>query len=125
MRAVVHEEHEDTDHWWFRARRTIFARLLDRYVPRRPGLRILDLGPGGGVNLPVLSARGRVLCIDLDAGSLAKAGSRGADGARSDATRLPVRLRVLVAAVENSISGNAMRPLDVLETRAGISVEVG
>lgn len=39
--------------------------------------------------------------------------------------RLPVRLRVLVPAVENSISGNAYRPLDVLATRAGITVEVG
>eukprot|EP00877_Chromochloris_zofingiensis_P011723 jgi/Chrzof1/6804/Cz19g10110.t1 len=39
--------------------------------------------------------------------------------------RLPVRLRVLVPAVENAISGNAYRPLDVLRTRAGISVENG
>lgn len=38
---------------------------------------------------------------------------------------LPVRLRVLVPAVENSISGNAYRPGDVLKTRKGISVEVG
>ena len=38
---------------------------------------------------------------------------------------LPVRLRVLVPAVENSVSGNAMRPLDVLDTRKGITVEVG
>jgi leucyl aminopeptidase len=38
---------------------------------------------------------------------------------------LPIRLRVLVPAVENSIGPNAMRPLDVLKTRKGISVEVG
>lgn len=38
---------------------------------------------------------------------------------------LPVRLRVLIPAVENSVSGNAMRPLDVLDSRKGISVEVG
>jgi leucyl aminopeptidase len=38
---------------------------------------------------------------------------------------LPIRLRVLVPAVENSISGNAMRPLDVVSTRKGISVEIG
>ncbi|MBH81298.1 MAG: leucyl aminopeptidase [Gammaproteobacteria bacterium] len=37
---------------------------------------------------------------------------------------LPVRLRVLVAAVENAISGNAYRPGDVLETYKGISVEI-
>jgi leucyl aminopeptidase len=38
---------------------------------------------------------------------------------------LPVRLRVLVPAVENSISGNAMRPLDVLTSRQGTTVEIG
>ena len=38
---------------------------------------------------------------------------------------LPVRLRVLVPAVENSVSGNAFRPLDVLQSRAGITVEIG
>ncbi|MGB3491420.1 MAG: leucyl aminopeptidase family protein [Elainellaceae cyanobacterium] len=38
---------------------------------------------------------------------------------------LPVRLRVLIPAVENSIAGNAMHPLDVLPTRKGITVEVG
>lgn len=38
---------------------------------------------------------------------------------------LPVRLRVLIPAVENSIAGNAMHPLDVLNTRKGITVEVG
>jgi leucyl aminopeptidase len=39
--------------------------------------------------------------------------------------RLALRLRVLVPAVENSVSGSAFRPLDVLETRKGLSVEVG
>ncbi|WP_029011087.1 leucyl aminopeptidase family protein [Azospirillum halopraeferens] len=38
---------------------------------------------------------------------------------------LPVRLRVLVPAVENMIAGNAFRPGDVLKTRKGLSVEVG
>jgi leucyl aminopeptidase len=37
---------------------------------------------------------------------------------------LPVRLRVLVPAVENSVSGDAFRPGDVLRTRKGLSVEV-
>lgn len=39
--------------------------------------------------------------------------------------RLPVRLRLIVPAVENAISGNAFRPGDVLRTRKGISVEIG
>ncbi|MCA9654303.1 MAG: leucyl aminopeptidase family protein [Myxococcales bacterium] len=38
---------------------------------------------------------------------------------------LPVRLRVLVPTVENAVSGNAYRPGDVLQTRKGITVEVG
>jgi leucyl aminopeptidase len=41
------------------------------------------------------------------------------------AAKLPVRLRVLIPAVENSVSGNAMRPLDVLQSRKGITVEIG
>lgn len=38
---------------------------------------------------------------------------------------LPVRLVILTPVVENAISGDAMRPGDVLATRAGLSVEVG
>ncbi len=38
---------------------------------------------------------------------------------------LPVRLALRVGCVENSISGEAMRPSDVLRTRRGLSVEVG
>ncbi len=38
---------------------------------------------------------------------------------------LPVRLRVLIPAVENSVSGDSFRPLDILSTRKGITVEIG
>ena len=41
------------------------------------------------------------------------------------ATKLPIRLRVLVAAVENSVSSNAFRPQDVLATRKGLTMEIG
>jgi leucyl aminopeptidase len=40
-------------------------------------------------------------------------------------TALPVRLRVLVPAVENSVSGSAYRPGDVLPSRKGLFVEIG
>ena len=40
-------------------------------------------------------------------------------------TRLPVRLLVLIGAVENAVSATAMRPMDVLRTRKGLTVEVG
>jgi leucyl aminopeptidase len=39
--------------------------------------------------------------------------------------QLPVRLRVLIPAVENSIAGNALHPLDVVPSRRGLTVEVG
>jgi leucyl aminopeptidase len=39
--------------------------------------------------------------------------------------KLRVRLRVLIPAVENAISGNAFRPLDVYKSRKGITVEIG
>jgi leucyl aminopeptidase len=38
---------------------------------------------------------------------------------------LPVRLRLLIPAVENAISGNAFRPGDIVRTRQGLSVEIG
>ena len=38
---------------------------------------------------------------------------------------LPVRLRVLVPIVENSIAGNAFRPGDILKSRKGLTVEIG
>jgi len=38
---------------------------------------------------------------------------------------LPVRLMLLIPAVENSVSGNAYRPGDVIDTRKGLSVEIG
>jgi leucyl aminopeptidase len=40
------------------------------------------------------------------------------------ALNLPLRLRVIVPAVENSVSGRAMRPRDILTSRKGLTVEV-
>ncbi len=40
-------------------------------------------------------------------------------------SQLPVRLLVLIPAVENSVSGNAYRPGDVIATRQGLSIEIG
>ena len=41
------------------------------------------------------------------------------------AAGLPVRLSVLLPVVENAVSGDAMRPGDVLASRKGLSIEVG
>ncbi len=37
---------------------------------------------------------------------------------------LALRLRVLIPAVENAVSSNAMRPGDILMSRKGLSVEI-
>lgn len=41
------------------------------------------------------------------------------------AAELPVRLRVLIPAVENLVAGNAFKPMDILPSRRGLSVEIG
>ncbi|CAK0777239.1 hypothetical protein CCP2SC5_780002 [Azospirillaceae bacterium] len=38
---------------------------------------------------------------------------------------LPIRLRVLIPAVDNAISGAAIRPRDVFKSRKGLTVEIG
>jgi leucyl aminopeptidase len=38
--------------------------------------------------------------------------------------RLPVRLHLLIPAVENSVSGNAFRPGDIIRSRQGLQVEI-
>ena len=40
-------------------------------------------------------------------------------------SRLPVRLHLLIPAVENAVSADAFRPGDVLKTRKGLFVEIG
>ena len=39
--------------------------------------------------------------------------------------KLPIRLRVLIPAVENVISGNAYRPGDIIKSRKGLTIEIG
>ena len=41
------------------------------------------------------------------------------------AARLPVRLHLLIPAVENAIAGNAFRPGDIIRSRKGLSIEIG
>ena len=80
MKEPVRREHRARrdEHWWFGARRDLFTRLLDAWVALPPGAAILDLGPGFGVNLPVLGARGRVTALDVDRDSLRDCAARGA-----------------------------------------------
>jgi leucyl aminopeptidase len=41
------------------------------------------------------------------------------------ALKLPVQLRVLIPAAENAIAGNSFRPGDILNSRKGLTVEIG
>jgi leucyl aminopeptidase len=46
-------------------------------------------------------------------------------GAMIMAAKLPVRLRIIVPAADNAISGSAFRPGDIIRSRAGLTVEIG
>ena len=70
----------------------------------------LDIKPASGMRLMKKDMGGAAHAIGL------------ADLVMS--TALPVRLRLLVPAVENAIGGNAYRPGDVVPTRKGLTIEV-
>jgi len=95
-------------------------------------------GAGGGKAGPAVSLVSKGVCFDtggLDIKSAAGMGLMKKDmgGAANAlglaqlimAAGLPLHLRVFIPAVENSISGNAFRPGDVLPSRKGLSVEIG
>ena len=65
MKESLHQEYRFSEHWFFRARRTIFGRVLDALVPLRAGARVLEVGPGSGVNVPVLVERGKLTILDV------------------------------------------------------------
>ncbi len=56
---------------------------------------------------------------------MAGAATAMALGAMIMEAKLPVSLRIVVAAAENAISGSAFRPGDIIKSRAGITVEIG
>jgi leucyl aminopeptidase len=99
--------------------------------------RLVELN-WGAEDAPLLALVGKGVCFDtggLDlkttAGmALMKKDMGGAAHALALARlvmeyRLPVRLQLLIPAVENSVAGNAYRPGDVISTRKGLSVEIG
>jgi len=98
--------------------------------------RLIDLR-WGKKNHPKLTLVGKGVCFDsggLDLKSasgmrLMKKDMGGAAHAIGLANMimhagLPVRLRVLVPAVENAVSGNAYRPGDVITSRKGLTIEI-
>ncbi|MCP4661270.1 MAG: class I SAM-dependent methyltransferase [bacterium] len=52
-------------HWWARGRREVFSAVLARYLRPGDAQRVLDVGCGSGLNLPVLRPFGSVAAVDL------------------------------------------------------------
>jgi leucyl aminopeptidase len=104
--------------------------------PRAPHLAVLHWnGAGDG---PLIALCGKGVCFDTGGLDLKPSAAMlrmkkdmgGAAVMLAVAemimrAKLPIRLLVLIGAVENGISGEAMRPMDVLNTRKGLRVEVG
>ena len=99
--------------------------------------RLIDFN-WGDLSLPKVTLVGKGVCfdsggLDLKPSSgmlLMKKDMGGAASVLALAqmvmdARLKVRLRMLIPAVENAVSGNAFRPLDVFTSRKGLSVEIG
>lgn len=97
--------------------------------------RLIDMRWGG--TGPTLTLVGKGVCFDTGGLNLKPGASMGLmkkdmGGAATVlglarmimALKLPVRLRVLIPAVENSVSGNAFRPGDILTARNGMTVEI-
>lgn len=106
------------------AKRDHAPRLIEIHWGRDDHPRLAIVGKGvcfdsGG--LDIKSSTGMLL-MKKDMGGAAHALALGELVMRS---RLPVRLHILVAAVENAIAGNAFRPGDVLRSRKGLTVEIG
>jgi len=51
-------------HWWFLGRRKIILDLIDKFLPKKVDLKILDAGCGTGDFLPFLKKYGQVWGID-------------------------------------------------------------
>ncbi|MEM9708301.1 MAG: leucyl aminopeptidase family protein [Pseudomonadota bacterium] len=106
---------------------------VGRAADRPPRLIDMRWGEKG----PTLTLVGKGVCFDTGGLNLKPGASMGLmkkdmGGAATVlglasmimATGAPLRLRVLIPAVENAVSGNAFRPGDVLASRKGLSVEV-
>lgn len=99
-------------------------RLIDLQWGKKDAPKVTLVGKGvcfdtGGLDIKPASS---MLLMKKDMGGAANVLALA--GLIMDA-KLPVRLRVLIPAVENSISANAFRPGDVLESRKGLTVEIG
>jgi leucyl aminopeptidase len=108
---------------------------VGRAATRPP--RLIDI-TWGDLGAPKITLVGKGVCFDTggldikpDAGMLNMKKDMGGAACVLAAAhlimdaKLNVRVRVLIPAVENAISGDAFRPLDVYKSRKGITVEIG
>lgn len=98
-------------------------RLIELHWGKQGDPRIAIVGKGvcfdsGGLDIKPASGM-RLMKKDMGGAAHALALARLIMG-----TKLPVRLHLLVPAVENSVSGAAMRPGDVIGSRKGLKVEI-
>nr|WP_254604967.1 leucyl aminopeptidase family protein [Acetobacter syzygii] len=95
-------------------------------------------GSGAGKDAPLVSLVGKGVCFDSGGYDLKPSSGmlrmkKDMGGAATVLALahlvmvqdLPVRLELRLGCVENSVSGHAMRPLDVIRSRAGLTVEIG
>lgn len=98
--------------------------------------RLLDLRWGDPA-LPKVTLLGKGVCfdsggLDLKPSSAMRLMKKDMGGAATAlglarlimSARLPVRLRVLIPAVDNAVAGNAFRPGDVIRSRQGLTIEI-
>jgi leucyl aminopeptidase len=103
--------------------------------PRAP--RLIDI-TWGEIADPKITLVGKGVCFDTggldikpDTGMLNMKKDMGGSATALGlahmimSAKLKVRLRVLIPAVENSISGTSFRPRDIFKSRKGITVEIG
>ena len=108
---------------------------VGRAGPEAP--RLIDL-TWGDPAAPLVTLVGKGVCFDTGGLNLKPAGGmrlmkKDMGGAANVlalahmvmARNLPVRLRVLIPAVENSVASASFRPGDVLTARNGLTVEIG
>ena len=95
-------------------------------------------GSAAGDDAPLLSICGKGVCFDTGgydlkppSGMLRMKKDMGGAAIALGLTRMildadwPVRVELRLGCVENMVSGAAMRPLDILTTRSGVTIEVG
>ena len=98
--------------------------LVDIHFPKKGAPKIALVGKGvtfdtGGLDI---KSTGNMKMMKKDMGGAANV---LALAKTIIDTGLHVDLRILLPIVENSVAGNAMRPLDIVPTRSGLTVEIG